>query len=96
MGEAVSTIVKIVIILIVIAIISFVLYFFGFKYFLESKRREDCLNEVKKICTDCQLIGAPLNECKNTLTGSYLYCRDILDEKGEYISDCSKYIGKWK
>jgi hypothetical protein len=93
---AISNIIKLVILLIVIAIISIALYFFGFKYLIESKKREDCLNEVRKICTDCKLIGAPLDKCKNTLTGDYLVCRDILGEKEEYISDCSKYIGKWE
>jgi nitrogen fixation-related uncharacterized protein len=96
MGSAISTTVKIVIILIVIAIIAFVLYSFGFKYLIESKEREDCLNEARKICTDCQAIGAPLDQCPNTLTGDFQKCRDILDEKGDYISDCRKYIGKWK
>jgi membrane protein implicated in regulation of membrane protease activity len=93
---AISTIIKLAIVIIVFAILAIALYFFGFKYFTESKKREDCLNEVRKICTDCQLIGVPLNGCKNSLTGDYWVCRDILNEREENISDCGKYIGKWK
>jgi sensor histidine kinase regulating citrate/malate metabolism len=92
---AISTIIKLVIVIIVIAILAIVLYLI-FKYLIESKEREDCLNEARKICTDCQAIGAPLDQCPNTLTGDFQKCRDILDEKGDYISDCRKYIGKWK
>jgi type II secretory pathway pseudopilin PulG len=88
-----STIVGLAIVLIIIAIALFVLYSYGIKQQFEKKERENCFLNASKICMECQLPPSlkGLKECENKLSSK---CKELLDEKSFFISDCSKYLGK--
>jgi hypothetical protein len=90
-----STIASLVVILIILGIVFLFLYFHGVKQQLEKEERENCFLNISKICMECQLPPNPkgLKECNNTLPKDSK-CRELLNEKGDYISDCSKYMGK--
>ncbi len=54
----------------------------------ERKKFSDCLKEAMEVCLGCMHEGIE-NNCPNSLSEE---CKEMLDEKNEYISDCEKYF----